>query len=551
MKIRSAHLTGAEPLEFDDFNVVVGGNSVGKTTFLMELFHRSRELTRPRWFWLDQQPLEYLIQDPLVDLRLLAGSMTSRWEGPNRYFYSQATRNLEGNPDLDGRYRFSKDEGDSIAQALAAADGQRASQLLTSMKLLVPFVSLVSCEARLNVTNHAALNSLAQPPSDALNVLYRNTHIRDEITAAVQSQFGLRLSLLDHARSELDLGLSPQAPPAFDVAAVDLQEEYSRIERWKELNFMPFQDVGHGIRSLVKVLMSLLEPVHQVILIDEPEMHVYPAQKRWLGRQLVSFARLRGKQVFIVTHDPIVLQGILDSPGQTRVFRLDFQEDRTRVIRVCDLHHLEEVGARRNQDSYLQSLFYQRVIAVEGATDRAFYQTMIEELLPDMIADKDLGLVSSGGKGASKNVAFIASKVRLRSAFIYDFDALLTDAAIMRDIISLLGGEAAPIERVVQLHQANFGADSSAIAQGTKDATLRGLDSAYVQAHPEEFRAAMAELAEHGVFLVPRGALESWAPSVENKARFAEIAPDVIKADPTLREPLAAFLTDILRFLGC
>jgi hypothetical protein len=61
----------------------------------------------------------------------------------------------------------------------------------------------------------------------------------------------------------------------------------------------------------------------------------------------------------------------------------------------------------------------------------------------------------------------------------------------------------------------------------------------------------MAELAEHGVFLVPRGALESWAPSVENKARFAEIAPDVIKADPTLREPLAAFLTDILRFLGC
>jgi len=107
---------------------------------------------------------------------------------------------------------------------------------------------------------------------------------------------------------------------------------------------MPFQDVGHGIRSLVKVLMSLLEPVHQVILIDEPEMHVYPAQKRWLGRQLVSFARLRGKQVFIVTHDPIVLQGILDSPGQTRVFRLDFQEDRTRVIRVCDLHHLEESG---------------------------------------------------------------------------------------------------------------------------------------------------------------------------------------------------------------
>ncbi len=551
MRIRSSHLTSAEPLEFDDFNVVVGGNSVGKTTLLMELFYRSRELTRPRWFWLDKQPLEYDTQDPLADLGLLAGSMTSRWEGANRFFYSEATRNLEGNPDLDGRYRFNQPESDSIAQALAASDVQRSRQLLSSMKSLVPFVSLVSCEARLNVTNHVALNSLAQPPSDALNVLYRNTHIRDEITAAIQSQFGLRLSLLDHARSELDLGLSPESPPTFNIAAVDLQEEYSRIERWKELNFMPFQDVGHGIRSLVKVLMSLLEPVHQIILIDEPEMHIYPAQKRWLGRQLVSFARLRRKQVFIVTHDPIVLQGILDSPGQTRVFRLDFREDQSRVIRVCDLHHLEEVGARRNQDSYLQSLFYQRVIAVEGATDRAFYQTMIEELLPNRIADKDLGLVSSGGKGASKNVAFIASKVQLHSAFIYDFDALLTDVAIIRDILSMLGGDTQPIERIMQLNQDTFGADSNAITKGTKDAALRGLDSIYVQSHPQEFRLAIAERNKHGIFLVPRGALESWAPSVENKARFAEIAPDHIKADPALRDPLVAFLTDILQFLGC
>jgi len=551
MKIRSAHLTAGESLEFDDFNVVVGGNSVGKTTFLMELFYRSRELTRPKWFWLDKQALEYSIQDPLVDLSLLAGAMTSRWEGPTRFFYSQATRNLEGNPDLDGRYRFSKGESDSIAQAVAAADAERARQLLSSMKFFVPFVSLVSCEARLNVTNHTALNTLAQPPSDALNVLYRNTQIREEITTAVQSQFGLRLSILDHARSELDLGLSPGVPPAFDVFARDLQEEYFRIEQWKEQNFMPFQDVGHGIRSLVKVLMSLLEPVHQIILIDEPEMHIYPAQKRWLGRQLVSFARLRGKQVFIVTHDPIVLQGILDSPGQTRVLRIDFQEDHTRVIHACDLQHLEEVGARRNQDSYLQSLFYQRVIAVEGATDRAFYQTMIEELLPDVITDKDLGLVSSGGKGASKNVAFIASKVHLRSAFIYDFDAILTDIPIIRDVISMFGGDARPIERLMQLHEANFSTDSHAIAQGTKEAALRGLNSTYVQTHAEEFRAAIEELAKYGVFLVPRGALESWAPSVENKARFAEIAPDVIKADPTLRDPLVAFLTDILRFLRC
>ena len=118
-------------------------------------------------------------------------------------------------------------------------------------------------------------------------------------------------------------------------------------------------------------------------------MHIYPAQKRWLGRRLVSLAQAQQKQVFVVTHDPIVLQGILDTPATTRIFRIDMDSEGHRLIKRCDLRHVTDVGAKRNQDSYLQGLFYQRCIGVEGAADRAFYQNIVEELFQTRIEDKD------------------------------------------------------------------------------------------------------------------------------------------------------------------
>ena len=111
---------------------------------------------------------------------------------------------------------------------------------------------------------------------------------------------------------------------------------------------MPIQDVGHGIRSMLRILISLLDPVSSVVLIDEPEMHLYPSQKRWLGRQLVSLADEQGKQVFLVTHDPMILQGILDSPASTTILRIDLDTAGNRLGKSCLLDNNSDVGATRN-----------------------------------------------------------------------------------------------------------------------------------------------------------------------------------------------------------
>jgi len=253
----------------------------------------------------------------------------------------------------------------------------------------------------------------------------------------------------------------------------------------------------------------------------------------------------------LVTHDATILQGILDMPGQTHILRIEMDEEGKRTLRQCDLKHLEDVGAKRNQDSYLQGLFYQRSLVVEGATDRAFYQVMVEELMGNRIENKDLGFIACGGKGGSKNVAYIATQVGLHSAFIYDFDALLFDIPLIRDIVIMLNGQFDRLDELAGFLQNKFNGDEKRIKKETEQAHKSGVRSSFVENNKVYFEEAITQLSKVGIFVVPSGSLESWAPELGQKVRFAEIAPDVIKGQDELRKPLEQFFDTALKFLGC
>ena len=53
MRINKSNLISGQTLEFGDFNVFIGGNGVGKTTLVTELFHKSTERQREKYRWVD------------------------------------------------------------------------------------------------------------------------------------------------------------------------------------------------------------------------------------------------------------------------------------------------------------------------------------------------------------------------------------------------------------------------------------------------------------------------------------------------------------------
>jgi hypothetical protein len=150
------------------------------------------------------------------------------------------------------------------------------------------------------------------------------------------------------------------------------------------------------------------------------------------------------------------------------------------------------------------------------------------------IEDKDLGFVACGGKGSSKHVAYITAHTGLRCALIYDFDALLTDLEVIEDVCKMLKGDTSQLDSL-RVVVDNLMPDKHATKpQTVKQAEHSGIQSSLVQNNYAAFDKAMKTLNAVGIFIVPYGSLESWAPDVEPKMRFPDTAPDVIKANPTL-----------------
>lgn len=545
MKISASPLLDGNNLQFGDFNVFIGGNGVGKTTFLTELYSKSTGVPRNKFHWIGEPT--YSSDDVGEDLMLLKSSLSRKYDGPNLFYYSQAIKGIDGNVDLADNLRFSLSE-------FQQTDGQNTA-IYNDIRYRRPFIAFSNCEARLGLPNEVEITGLDQPPQDPINVLYRNGKLLKEIDKTVFEIFKLKFVLLDHTRKRLHLGLSIEDPPIFDATAVNFQDEFEKIQRWKDDKFVVLTEAGHGIRSMIRLLTSVLEPVNEVIMIDEPEMHLYPSQKRWLGKQLVSLAKNRKKQVFLVTHDPMVLQGVLDANTKTNIFRIERSETNTGIVKTCELDRLSDANAMRNQDQYLQGLFYQRCIVVEGASDRSFYQNMIEDYTETH--DKDLGFVACGGKGGTKHMANIVAKVGLNTAFIYDFDALLFETALIKEVYLLLGGNDDPLEELTNLLEQN---EEIKNAKDAKERNKRvkevtgysdkgGISGAWADTNRSVVDGVIDSLAKVGIFIVPNGTLESWAPDVEPKVRFAELAPDEIKKVQALDQKFREFSKRVLAHL--
>ena len=341
MKISGSKLTNNSDLEFGDFNVFIGGNGVGKTTFLLELHAISTGLKRKKFFWIST--LIYSSDDIGSDLQLLESSMSRKWADGTLFYFSRAAKDINGGVDLSNSVRFSEDEMKEIMD-------HRDEKVFETLKYRKPFIVLSSADARLGLPNMVEISGFNDPPTDPINVLYRNRSLLGQIDQTIQERFEYNFILLDHTKRQLELGISNESSPKFDHEAKDLQDEFLRVEQWKDLKFTPLSESGHGIRSMIRLLTSMFEPVNKVVMIDEPEIHLYPSQKRWLGKQLVKLAKTQNKQVFLVTHDPMVLQGILDASTTTKIYRIERERQNEGAIKSWELKRGDDITAQGNQD---------------------------------------------------------------------------------------------------------------------------------------------------------------------------------------------------------
>ena len=237
-----------------------------------------------------------------------------------------------------------------------------------------------------------------QSPFLPHHFLYLDRNLEETISGHFHQAFGHRLMVIRQGGNKIPLRIKRSSkasePPPFD---------YNNDFQYLMQSTEPLSKQGDGMRSFAAVLLDLMTTeTASVLLLDEPEAFLHPPQAELLGN-LIASERRPNTQLFVSTHSPDVLNGILSAraSARVRVVRLERQDD---VNYAFELD--QELTSTLASDpamrylSALGGLFHDRVIVCEADADCLFYNSVLR--------------VPSVNGGTTPDVLFIHTSTKSR-----------------------------------------------------------------------------------------------------------------------------------------
>jgi len=409
------------------------------------------------------------------------------------------------------------------------------------------FVMRIGTETRITDSNpQASISVLDQAPQHPIHVLAMQDGVERKLSGMFRRAFGKDLIVFHGGGQQWPLlvGQRPVPAPGEDR----LSENYIATLR---SSTRPLQIQGDGMRSFATVLMFTLAPVTpSVLLLDEPEAFLHPPQAKLLG-EFIAGEKPPRAQLFVATHSPDVLQGILNvASDQVRVVRMR---------REGDVNHIKELDKQRAKaistdplmkySSVLSGVFHERVIVCEGDADCLFYSTILD--LPDVhgILRPDVLFVQAGGKQRTAMLAGAMRALDVPVDVVVDID-ILNDEIILQRTVEALGGDfekvaehSRPLKNAIEAYKPPLssqevvrqitGVLEKAPATGEFPKYLKGeIDGVFRKATPwDAIKAAGAqaipagEATQHwnklqdickgiGLWIVPTGEMEGFCKSI-------------------------------------
>lgn len=185
------------------------------------------------------------------------------------------------------------------------------------------------------------------------------------------------------------------------------------------------RDEGHGLRELVILLTAVYREDWQLLVVDEPELHLHPSVTRlWLS-ELERVCRTSNRRAVVVTHEPSMVKPAtaadldavwLFSPGRPSM-ALSRHVPSGQEARVT-------ASLRNNPQLISQLVFSPRPVLVEGIHDVAALTVALNRTQPpEVVAQTDL--IECGGSGGVALWFEIARAASLDVRAVADLDACL------------------------------------------------------------------------------------------------------------------------------
>jgi hypothetical protein len=525
VKISAFETKDGAAVEFREFTVLVGANNVGKSQTLRDLHTKLSQGDNGKSVIVSKLSAD--IPDSLEDF--LSGLVVSDdHKHPDHKLYRGITSSLV------------KGEEVRVPPSVLEQQFNNRKQTAGRQWLLNQFgkyqVAYLDAGTRLQIASFAPTHDpTQQTPQRLLQTLIDDEEAQRKLAVAFKDTFDM----------EVRLDYSMLAHLYFRVAKAfpEIPDHPSRARPIMR-RFGTLDEQGDGFRSFAGVLLSILLSKGRVLLIDEPEAFLHPAQARRLGYWVSQYAREAESQIVVATHNAHFLRGVLSSAGEVDVCRLNRTADCTtfQIMSAEAIDNLSNSPLLSSQP-VLESIFFHGVAVCEADSDRLYYQT-VAALAHD---EHEVQFLHAHNKQTLKDVVKLLRDASIPCAAIADID-LLNSSADLAALVESFGTsplpddiagyrdaiaaeiEGRPDEEILEslgegvrefLAQLGSGEHSLSGARSAlrrldagssrwNQIKLRGIDALD---EPTKSRAVqlLNRLKSMGIFVVPVGELESWA----------------------------------------
>lgn len=533
MRITKCDLKNKSSLEFGDINVFVGPNGAGKTTLLNEIrefFCDNRSSTN---YWVSKTEDDGLHNE---DAKILLDHTSERCEIDDNGQKIKKYR-IKHSKNKNGKYEDnekSEEYPEQIyQQILSLSQSKKKDKIdLQNPYFIKPlFVGHENTRGRLNLNGNYPRNDTAQSLKNAVNVVMNDESFQKKINNAFEEVFGRSLIFTDYRGGLIEILVGDFNDNKNDSAIKKLKETLGLEEQEKikeKNNLLAIDRVGDGMRAAANLFLSLFDIKSKIIFIDEPETFIHPKQKRKIAEQLRELTKGNQgrKQLFFSTHDANFLSGLVDKKDKQIDIKIFYVKDHNNVINISNYSVGDEkIKPSTKYPKYLQSLFYDATIFVEGPNDRYFYENSINEIYKEDLKNKDVLFTDFDGASKWIQVSKFIKNSEIEAVFIFD-----------KEIIQPSKQKNGQQQRIPALYKELGGtADLNKMINKTQEVAI------------------IAELKKFGIFIVPVGELQDWiklknCPKFKkNDHGFPYNLTEKMSENPTNK--FKSFATSILEFL--
>lgn len=192
----------------------------------------------------------------------------------------------------------------------------------------------------------------------------------------------------------------------------------------KNTNKGSFTKASSGELQILDFLFSTIsnKMVGGMIMIGEPELHLYPQRQRVMLNLIQELSELFDLQFIVVTHSPWMINA--DTIEST--FRV-YKEDETSKLYSPSPSMLRETNARDlvlivNALNNEKMFFSEKVVLVEGVGDRIIFETVLRIIQEEQGNYEAIEIIDVYGKGNLKRFKNFLAEWNIRSYIIADDD---------------------------------------------------------------------------------------------------------------------------------